>query len=277
MRKAILKATLFVGASLGLLVVTGPIVGISAAMTGRSAVPVWVYSSAFSALTLAASALAMRIDGKGLRDLGLVPAPGRVRELGFGFALGVVLFAGLAIVRGATVGATWSFGGSDAALAACGGLGVALVLMLPEELVFRGYAFQQLLPALGARTTIVVSSLLFGLYHVMGSGMWGIGAFFQFAMPALGGLAFGFAAVRTRGLALPIGLHLGGNWVQASVLSFQAQSSVAPTAVWTAHVTDLQQRALFSPDLGPHVPFMVAMLLSLLAVQIVFRKPRLQS
>ena len=58
-----------------------------------------------------ASAVAMKIEGKTLLDLGLPPALGRIRELGFGFALGVVLFAGLAIVRGATVAATWSFGG----------------------------------------------------------------------------------------------------------------------------------------------------------------------
>jgi uncharacterized protein len=277
MLTAILKATLFAGATIGLLIVTGPIIGIAAAMTGRAAVPVWVYASVFCALTFVASAVAMKIEGKTLLDLGLPPAPGRIRELGFGFALGVVLFAGLAIVRGATVAATWSFGGADAALAACAGLGVALVLMLPEELIFRGYAFQQLVPALGARTTIVVSSIVFGLYHVIGSGMWGIGAFFQFAMPALGGVAFGFAAVRTRGLALPIGLHLGGNWVQASVFSFQGQPSASPTALWTAEITDLQERVLFSPDLGPHVPFMVAMLMSLLTAQIVFRKHRLQS
>ena len=47
-----------------------------------------------------------------------------------------------------------------------------------------------------------------------------MGLVFQFLMPTIGGLLFAWAAIRSGGLALPIGLHLGGNWVQASVAVF---------------------------------------------------------
>ena len=42
-----------------------------------------------------------------------------------------------------------------------------------------------------------------------------MGWVFRLGMPTLGGLVFGVAMIRSGGLALPIGLHLGGNWVQA--------------------------------------------------------------
>jgi uncharacterized protein len=272
----ILKAILFIATSAGLLAATGPLLGILAALSGASSLPVWIYAAAFSALMLAASTVALKCDGKGLRNIGLVPTSSRVREFVLGFSLGVGLFVALALVRAAMVGATWSLNGPDAVVRLCAGLGISLVLLLPEELIFRGYAFQQLIAAAGARWAIVISAILFGMYHLVGSGMWGIGAFFQAAMPALGGVVFGWAAVRTRGLALPIGLHLGGNWVQSSVFSFQLQTDAAPTAVWTAHVGDLQQRMLFSPDLLPHLPFIVTMLIAMAVMRVVLSGELLQ-
>jgi hypothetical protein len=74
--------------------------------------------------------------------------------------------------------------------------------------------------------------------------------------------------VRTRGLALPIGLHLGGNWVQAAVFSFRAGPDTGPAAAWTAHVTERQQWALYGPDLGSHVPFIVTMFLAVVVVRL---------
>ena len=123
---------------------------------------------------------------------------------------------------------------------------------------------------------ILTSAILFGLYHLAGSGMWGIGAFFRAAMPALGGVVFGWLAVRTRGLALPIGLHLGGNWVQAAVLSFRTQPAAGPAAAWTADLTESQQWALYGPDLPNHLPFILTMLLAVVVLRLALG-PRLRT
>jgi membrane protease YdiL (CAAX protease family) len=143
--------------------------------------------------------------------------------------------------------------------------------MLPEELLFRGYAFQRLVRAIGVWPGIVVSATLFGIYHLFGSGMWGMGAFFQLAMPTMGGIVFGWAAVRTNGLALPIGLHLGGNWVQASIFSLQPVGASEPGALWTVYVTDVQQHSLYAPDFSAHAPYIVAMFVLLCVVQLALR------
>ena len=275
MRSSLMKAIGFVVVAMAIWGIAGPVVGIAAAMMGRSSVPMWVYGGAFSLLFAAATWAALVFDRSGFTSLGLVPTRARVGEFLFGFAVSVVLFVALALVRGATVEAAWTFAGASAAVSAGAGLIVAFLLLFPEELLFRGYAFQRLVSALGAWPTILMSAVLFGVYHVAGSGMWGIGAFFTFAMPALGGLLLGWTAVRTNGLALPIGLHLGGNWVQASVLSFQSHGDAPPATLWTARLTDTQLQTLYAPELVTHLPFIVVMVMAAIAVRSALRsQPR---
>src|SRR4029434_8584136 len=109
---------------------------------------------------------------------------------------------------------------------------------------------RQLVDSIGAWPAVVFSAACFGLYHVAGTGLSGPPALGAAVMPAIGGLVFGWAAVRTRGLALPIGLHLGGNWTQAAVLSFRSQSDAGPAAAWTAYLTEGQQWTLYGPELS---------------------------
>ena len=278
MRRGLLKALAFTAVAAVLLIATGPLVGIFAGMAGISRVPVWAYAGAYATLLVVATSAVRALEGKGVS---IVPSRRRLREFTLGLAVGAVLFAMLALVRAASVDAEWTFAGLTTVVPAGAGLIVALLLLLPEELVFRGYAFQRLVSAVGAWPGILISAVLFGIYHVAGSGMWGIGAFFQFAMPALGGLVFGWAAVRTNGLALPIGLHLGGNWVQASLLSFRSQADASsPVTLWTARVPEIELGSLYAPELSAHFPFIATMILAMVAVRLasatVLERPSLE-
>ena len=202
------------------------------------------FAAVFAGLLLIVTIYALRTDGRGLRDLGLVPSARRLCEFAIGLSIAIVLFAMLGIVRGSTVSSIWSVGGWTTVIAALTGLGVSLVLLLPEELIFRGYAFRQLVDSIGAWPAVLFSAACFGMYHVAGTGLSGPPALSAAVMPAIGGLVFGWAAVRTRGLALPIGLHLGGNWVQASVF----------------------QPLRYGADLSSHAPYIVAMGIAMFAV-----------
>jgi hypothetical protein len=107
--------------------------------------------------------------------------------------------------------------------------------------------------------------------------MWGMGAFFTFAMPLCGGIVFGWASIRTRG-ALPIGLHLGGNWIQASVLSFRpASDAAAPSVLWTAYLTETQHRALYAPDLVAHLPYLATLVVAALPLRFVLTRVELDA
>jgi hypothetical protein len=78
---------------------------------------------------------------------------------------------------------------------------------LAEELVFRGYPFQQLVKAIGAIPAVIVFSGLYGALHVLNPspGWWGI------ANTALIGVLLSIAYLRTRALWLPWGIHFGWN------------------------------------------------------------------
>src|SRR4029079_16572678 len=129
------------------------------------------------------------------------------------------------------------------------------------ELLFRGVALRYLRSLYGDRAAILLSGVLFGAYHLVQSQDWAMGAAFRFLMPTLGGLLFGWAALRSRGLALPLGLHLGANWVQSSIAGFAPNVLAdAPVhALWRIPISIDDVRVLTAPDIVPHLPYVIAM------------------
>jgi membrane protease YdiL (CAAX protease family) len=77
-----------------------------------------------------------------------------------------------------------------------------------EELFFRGYGFQELLPAVGPWATVVPVGIVFALLHGSNPGA----TWFSTANTAGFGILFGYAYLRSRDLWLPMGLHFGWNF-----------------------------------------------------------------
>jgi membrane protease YdiL (CAAX protease family) len=116
--------------------------------------------------------------------------------------LGAPLLLGLAQLR--------PLPGAEANLRAL--LFVMLVLVLGaigEEMLFRGYAFQVLVASIGPYATVLPAGLLFGLAHASNLGITPLGLI----NTAAWGVLLGWGFLRSRDLWLPIGLHLGWNWV----------------------------------------------------------------
>ena len=96
-----------------------------------------------------------------------------------------------------------------------------------EELVFRGYFFQNLVAGTNLVWAIVISSLVFGLIHILnpdGTIMGGI--LIVLITPQLI-----YAYLKTGQLWLPMGLHLGWNFFQASIFGFAASGNVSPSLI----------------------------------------------
>jgi len=244
---------LVVGATLGFV----PAIGLANA-------PVLI-SLVFSVALLALSWTLLRREGASLSELGLVPTRERLWQFGFGFAVTGILFLASAVAQAAAVRAPWHLQGFPGVRAALTGLLVTGVFALTEELLFRGVALRYMRSLYGDRAAILLSGVLFGAYHLVQSHDWAMGAVFRFLMPTLGGLLFGWAALRSRGLALPLGLHLGGNWVQSSVAGFapSALPTDAPIqALWRIPITIHDVRVLTAPDLVPHLPYMTAIVVA---------------
>jgi hypothetical protein len=85
-----------------------------------------------------------------------------------------------------------------------------LLLACREELAFRGYPLRQLERSFGVWPAQLLVAAAFALEHRAGGYSWTNALFGAF----IGSLLFGMAALATRGLALPIGLHAGWNFGQ---------------------------------------------------------------
>jgi membrane protease YdiL (CAAX protease family) len=217
-------------------------------------------SALICAQLLALSAVILRRDSSSLRVLGLPGNRRRAGELAAGFAITAVLFAGVAWLQSRMIGAGWDFQGLTGVSAALAALPLVAVMVLAEELLFRGVALRCLRAAARPRVAIAVTAIAFGLYHLIGSGTWAMGAFFQFVLPCIGGALFAWAAIRSEGLSLPIGLHLGGNWVQASVAAFRADSApdAAADAIWRIPISAADLQFLTAPDVLQKLPYLAA-------------------
>ena len=89
---------------------------------------------------------------------------------------------------------------------------VSVVLMfgaVGEELMFRGYAFQLLSVNMGKYATLLPMALIFGLAHIDNVGSTALSVL----NTVLWGALLGYAALKSRGLWLPIGIHYGWNWI----------------------------------------------------------------
>lgn len=85
-----------------------------------------------------------------------------------------------------------------------------ILVAIREELAFRGYPLFSLKYRFGLWTAQIIILIIFSLEHVAGGMTW----FQAFLGAGTGALLFGFAAFKTNGIALPIGLHAAWNFGQ---------------------------------------------------------------
>jgi hypothetical protein len=116
-----------------------------------------------------------------------------------------------------------------------------------EELLFRGYYLQNLADGTNLPVAVLLSSAVFGLAHLGNpSSSW---------IAALGILAAGlflsFAWLRTRSLWLPIGLHIGWNFLEGPIFGFEVSGT--PTTSLIQQSVDgplLFTGGAFGPEAG---------------------------
>ncbi len=159
---------------------------------------------------LFANWLALRIyEGRRVVDLGLWPNRASAENLGLGLAGGVAA-ASLVLAPALAVGVA-HFVRLPAEQPTMGAAAMLTVLLAAgaagEELFFRGYGFQVLVAACGPWASVIPVGVVFALLHSGNpSATW-----FGIVNTAGFGVLFGYAYLRSRDLALPVGLHFGWN------------------------------------------------------------------
>jgi len=179
----------------------------------------WLLSDAplvvavFSNFTAAAvaNAISLRTFERGrLADIGLGWTAASRRNLSLGLLGGIgaalVVLLGPVVCRGADIQAAPNEHFAWPSL-----LFLSLLLVfgaIGEEMLFRGYAFQVFLAAMGPFAAILPISVLFAFLHA-NNPAFGVVAFIN---TFLWGVLLGYSFLRSGDLWLPIGLHFGWNW-----------------------------------------------------------------
>lgn len=171
------------------------------------------------AATLLVSFILPRPPGPGrFSGIGLGPGRRHWRYLWAGLGIGAGLSGGIVLLQRllgavrferATVEAEWALAGVPATLALS--LMIFLAASAGEELLFRGYGFQQLGRALTPEGAAASTAVLFGLMHARNPSVNGL----AMLNTALFGLLFGLAMARHRSIWLPFGAHVGWNFTLA--------------------------------------------------------------
>lgn len=186
----------------------------------------WVVGVLF-VLSLLATWICTRLRRESLSSVGFQLNGRWAKDLAWGtlFGAGVMLLA--AGLLWAVGGVTWELDPARSFRGLSLGFAVFVVVALWEENLFRGFLFQRMLEGLGAWPTQVLLALVFGLSHWGNPGMHGATKVWATLDIALAAVFLGLAYLRTRSLALPIGLHLGWNWTQGNVLGFGVSGTAA--------------------------------------------------
>lgn len=89
-----------------------------------------------------------------------------------------------------------------------------------EEVLFRGFIFQQLRKATGVWIAQVLIAGYFLLTHMNNPGMTGNTTVFASINIFLASVMFGVAYIKTQSLIMPIAFHFMANWMQGTILGF---------------------------------------------------------
>jgi membrane protease YdiL (CAAX protease family) len=156
-------------------------------------------------------ALVRLIERRKVTELAL---PGMGRELGIGLLVGAGLYTGTILIL--MVMGIYKVQGLNPIGYMLPAVAMAVSAAVFEELLFRGVLFRIVEEWLGSWISLVVSSLVFGLVHLINPAATLMGAIF---ISVEAGILLAAAYMLTRRLWMSMGFHVAWNYVQSGVYS----------------------------------------------------------
>ena len=151
------------------------------------------------------------VEQRAVSELAL---PGMGREFGIGLLIGAGLYTLCELILMAL--GIYRINGLNSLSYMIPAIAAALSSSIFEELLFRGVLFRSVETWFGSWVAMVVSSLVFGLTHLMNPQATIEGALF-IAVEA--GILLAAAVMLTRRLWLSIGFHMAWNYTQSAIFS----------------------------------------------------------
>ena len=158
-------------------------------------------------VALLSTYLFIRFDKKSFSDIGLKFEKSTLKKFFAGILIGIVLMGLPAICVIYFSGFKIEVNENSSTLNFLFLTLPLILLSFMEEVAFRGYPLTILKEKTGIRISILITSILFALYHLangwtiansfLGAGVWGI--------------VFGLSAIYSNGISMPTGLHYAAN------------------------------------------------------------------
>ena len=184
--------------------------------------------------------ICLRLEREPFRSIGLNLTPRFLIETMLGTLFGILLILASALSIKVFGGFTWIRNPQVNLNILFFALIQFLLVSLFEELLFRGYAFQRAVRGIGKANALLIFALFFVVAHWSNPGMTGGAKVWASLNIGLASILLGLAWIKTKSLALPIGIHLGWNWAQGSLLGFGVSGHKAQ-GFWTPVFNDLPQ------------------------------------
>ncbi|MBK8789499.1 MAG: CPBP family intramembrane metalloprotease [Holophagaceae bacterium] len=179
-----------------------------------------------------ASYLCVRLEGRSFSSLGFLPGRRWLLECLAGTVGGILLILVTALLVQGLGGFHWERGTQVGARQLLAAAWLFLGVAFNEEILARGFPFQRLVEGAGTWVGQLVFAALFALGHWGNPGMHGATRAWATLNIGLAAILLGFCYLRTRSLALPIGVHLGWNWAQGSLLGFGVSGTTDMQGLW---------------------------------------------
>jgi uncharacterized protein len=141
------------------------------------------------------------------------------RDLGLGGLIGAALMLVPALILGIFGWVSWQWNPAGF-LTLAPALLLFIEVAIAEELLFRGFIFQRLITGIGQWPAQLIVAGFFLLTHLNNPGMTGSAKTLASINIFLASLLFGLAFIRTRSLAMPLGIHFMANWIHGGLLGF---------------------------------------------------------
>lgn len=155
------------------------------------------------------------IEKEDLRVLGIMPTVQRIGQFVIGFLMVALIMLVNIYIETLLRDMEWRTNTYDITI-----LSKAFVYhlksALTEDLIFRGAILYILIRRIGINKAILISSMIFGMYHWFSYGILGerwILLFYIFLITGANGFVWAYSFHKTKSIMLGLGLHVGSNYI----------------------------------------------------------------
>lgn len=161
------------------------------------------------------------IEKKSILSLGFLPIAKRLKQFFVGFLITALLCVIVQYSESLLKSSTWVLNENITSQIILKAFWWDLKSVLTEELIFRGAILYILIQKIGSNKAILISAIAFGIYHWFSFGVLGniVAMILVFIGTGLMGYAWAWAFAKTKSIMLPLGFHLGWNFIHNTIFS----------------------------------------------------------